>query len=334
MTELLSGTKPLRGRAQLDLTLLPFGYRRAADYWGIDDPGVAFHLDAVLGGTAGYKPLVEVPAPRSLADFPHWLGRTVLNPAHALFNETDYLLREDPRITDKQIYNSVLSAVAAGARSPTKIGGIVGRDVNQLRHPLEVLESAGFLSKREDVLVQRRPTYTIADPIVRFSQVVIEPFRVMLEERDTAGAWASAQPDIRSRVLGPHFEQISRIWTSNAPEGTWSSPVGIVGTTVVNDPRGRSQHEVDVIALRRGDRRHQDPPRIAVIGEAKSGARQRTLGDLERLVGIRDLLKRRGLRTDGTHLAIFGRSGFAGDLQRAAAKDGSVRLVSLQVLYQ
>lgn len=333
MTELLSGTKPLRGRAQLDLTLLPFGYRQAASYWGISDPDVAFHVDAVLGGTAGYKALIEAPVPEELAGFPGWLGRSVLNPAHALFNETDYLLREDPRITDKQIYNSVLSAVATGAHSPTKIGGIVGRDINQLRHPLQVLESAGFLSRSEDVLVQRRPSYTITDPVVRFSQVVIEPFRVMLEDRDAAGAWASAQPDFRSRVLGPHFEKISRLWTSNAPDGTWSAPIGVVGTTVVNDSRGRAQHEVDVIALHRGDRRFQDKARIAVIGEAKSGGRERTLADLERLLHIRDLLSQRGLRTDGAQLAIFGRSGFARNLQRVAAKDDAVRLVSLRTLY-
>lgn len=47
-------------------------------------------------------------APPDTADgMRDWLAGNALNPAHALFDETDYLLREDPRISDKAPYNSV-----------------------------------------------------------------------------------------------------------------------------------------------------------------------------------------------------------------------------------
>ncbi|MGH7512057.1 MAG: AAA family ATPase, partial [Gemmatimonadales bacterium] len=122
MSELLSGAQPLRGRSRLDLVVPPFDYRTA-------------RLD-------------------------HWLIGHVLNPAHALFGETDYLLREDPTITDRALYQSVLTAIAGGKTTPGGIAAVLGRDARSLWHPLEVLQAGGFVRRSEDVLTQRRPIYT------------------------------------------------------------------------------------------------------------------------------------------------------------------------------
>jgi uncharacterized protein len=334
MTELLSGARPLRGRAQIDLTVRPFDYVQAREYWGIADPEVAFQVDAILGGTAGYKPLIEAAVPQRAAGLPKWLAGSVLNPAHALFNETDYLLREDPRISDKQLYNSILSAVAEGAHSPREIGVVVGRDTNHLRHPLRVLEDAGFLTRTDDVLTQKRPTYFLADPVIRFGEVVVEPHRSLLEERDTTTAWQSALPGYQSQILGPHFEHLARLWTAHHAGDLWPEPVGEVGPTVVNDRAGRAQHEVDVVALARGQRRAATHPRIVVLGEAKASGRALTLGDLQRLEHIRDLLVARGRDAATAHLALFGRSGFDRNLLAHAAERAHLHLITLDDLYQ
>ena len=150
--DLLTGAQPLRGRAQVELPMPAVDYREARDHWGIRDPLVAFHVDAVLGGAPGYRSLVTEEPPRSIDDLPGWLGRTVLDPASALFDEKAFLLREDPRNLDRALHDSVLQAVADGKHSPTTTGGVVGRDHNGLEHPLEVLGSAGFLVRSEDVL--------------------------------------------------------------------------------------------------------------------------------------------------------------------------------------
>ncbi len=333
MNELLSGTKPLRGRAQLEMKLLPFDYRTAADYWGITDPGVAFQVDAVLGGTAGYKSLIAKPPPARVADLPHWLGTCVLNPSHALFGETDYLLREDPRITDKTQYNSILSAVAEGRHAPRDIGALVGRDYNHLRHPLGVLESSGFLGKVEDVLTQKRPLFFITDPIVRFAEVVVEPNRTLLEERDIATAWSRAAPSYSSQVLGPHFEQMALVWTQRYSGSRWAVELGEVGPAVINDREGKAQHQLDVVALARGSRRYDRRARVAVIGEAKSTNRARTEADLARLEKIRDALARGGLDVTSAHLALFSRDGFDKNVARIAAARADVHLVDLKTLY-
>jgi AAA+ ATPase superfamily predicted ATPase len=333
MTDILSGTKPLRGRAQVDLTIGPFDFRRSREYWGIDDPQVAFLVDAVLGGTAGYKPLIPKAPPRTAAGLRDWLATSVLNPAHALFNETDYLLREDPRIRDKAPYNSVLSAIASGMHSHKQIGAALGRNASQLRHPLDVLESAGFICRLEDMLVDRRPTYRLADPIVRFAEVVTEPNRTLLEERNVAQAWARSEASLSSRILGPHFEHLARQWTARYAPTAWDLPLGDVGSTVINDPGGRAQHEIDVIALAGGARRRDVRAPIAILGEAKATNQPRTTGDLARLEHIRALLAARGRDVCSALLVVFSRTGHDADLVRAATRRDDVRLVGLPVLY-
>ncbi|HEY7915647.1 MAG TPA: ATP-binding protein [Acidimicrobiales bacterium] len=332
MSELLSGQKPLRGRAQVDLTIRPFDYLDSAQFWGVGDPAVAFQLDAIFGGTPGYRSLIETPPPRSVKQLPTWLARSVLNPSHALFTETDYLLREDPRLPAKEAFHSILAAVAAGHRTQKAIGGAVGRDHNQLRHPLEVLIQSGFLIEHDDMLRARRPWYTLADPIVRFEELITTPCRALLEERDVHTAWSESAETFSANILGPHFEHICRRWTAQHSAGRFGEDVGEVGSAVINDGGGRSQHELDVVALRRG-RRKNARPKLAVLGEAKSSNRARNMGDLERLERIKELL---GGRADvsTTSLALFGRSGFNRTLAAAAEARPDVHLVDLKELYR
>lgn len=333
MVELLSGNKPLRGRAQLDLTMRSFDYRQAREYWQVTDPHVAFHLDAVLGGTPGYRPLVSTSLPASVDGMPAWFAQELLSPARSLFNERAILLREDPRILDKAAYNSILQAVAAGKHTTKAIGAAVGRDHNTLRHPLGVLESAGFLLRVEDMLVKKRPTYHLADPIVRFAEVVVEPHRSLLEERDPTTAWEAATPSYSAQILGPHFEHLARVWTAKYSAARLGVPVGEVGPAVVNDPAEGAQHQIDVLALERGRRIHDDKAPVLVLGEAKSTNAPRTAGDLARLDQIRDTLVARKLDAAGAQLVLFAREGFDERLHDLAAVRSDVHLVALEDLY-
>jgi AAA+ ATPase superfamily predicted ATPase len=333
MRELLTGSKPLRGRAQLEMSLSSFDYRLSRQYWNINDPLVAFHIDAILGGTPGYKPLVTAPPPATIDGLEGWLAGQVLNPASALFNEKSFLLREDPRNLDKAVYNSVLQAVADGHHSPTAIGSVVGRDYNSLKHPLSVLEGTGFLLRVDDVLTRKRPLYYLADPIIRFTQVVIDPHRALLEERDVATAWHAAADSYSAHVLGPHFEHLARVWTARFSGDRWEQPLGEVGPAVINDARGRTQYELDVVALERGRRRHDEKAPIVALGEAKSTNKQRTLSDLHRLEHIRQVLQNSGRDAGGAHLALFSRAGFDQNLAQEAASRKDVHLVTLEDLY-
>lgn len=333
MVDLLSGSKPLRGRAQVEMRLHSFDFRAARDYWQIADDRVAFQVDAILGGTPGYRSLVSGPLPADIGGLPAWVARELLTPSRALFNEKDYLLREDPRITDKALYNSVLRAVAQGAHTTKSLGTAVARDYNKLRHPLGVLESAGFLLRSEDVLTARRPLLSMADPIIRFSENVVEPYRVLLEEGDPTSAWQAAAPSYSSRILGPHFEHLARAWTASYSGDRWGTRIGVVGNATVDDPSERTQQEIDVVALARGDRAHDPGARIVVLGEAKSSNRKRTAQDLARLALARQRLRAKGANVHGAHLALFSREGFDDELLAAASRDDEIHLIDLAELY-
>ncbi len=297
MSQLLSGTKALRGRAELNLQLRPFDYRQTAEFYGIEDPLVALRLYSILGGTPGYRDLIGVSSPQTEEELESLILQTVGNPSHALFSEAEYLLREDPRIVDRSLYHSVLAAVAGGAHTPTAIGQRIGRPASALSHPLDVVITPGFLVRRDDVLRQRRPVLEIADPIVRFSDLVVNPYRAMYEDRRGVVALSHSGPTLRSQIFGPTFEQVSREWVARyAAAETLGEVPGHVGSTVVNDSRGHSQYEVDVVVLGAGQPLHSRSPNVVAIGDAKDSDEARTLDDLYRLERIRDLMAARGAR--------------------------------------
>ncbi|WP_166346005.1 hypothetical protein [Phytoactinopolyspora limicola] len=89
---------------------------------------------------------------------------------------------------------------------------------------------------------------------------------------------------------------------------------------MVNDSSGKTQYEVDVVALAAGRRRQDRGPVVRAIGEAKDSDRVRGIADLVRLDRVRSLLTGRGV--DGSmKLLLFGRSGFDSALRSVSASD-------------
>lgn len=328
MGGLLSGSAPLRGRAGLELTVHAFDYRTAARYWGLDDqPALALRVHAVVGGTPAYRrEFVADDAPAELADFERWLAAHILNPASPLFREGAVLLSEDPalaEVRDRGLYHSVLAAVAAGHQTLSRIASHVGRPGDRLVRPLDVLVDASLVERAADVLRPGRPTYRVAEPVVRFHHAVMRPRwhdlqrgRVRLDD---------LQVPLRAHVLGPAFEALCRDWVADhAAPATLGEQAGRVGSAVVSDPAGRTRHELDVVALAPGGARAP----VILLGEAKYGTVM-GIGDLDRLRRVRELL---GDRARGSRLLCFGGAGFTPELHAAAGSD--VELVDLDRLYR
>ncbi len=343
MHEILSGAKALRGRAVVDLRLTAFDYRTSRAFWGIDDPMTALQVDSALGGAPGYQPLAGRPSPND--GFERWLAGTMLNPGRAVYSrtETDYLLREEPRITQSTVYYDILTAIAQGAHTQSNIGGALGKPRTALTHPLETLESAGFIRRDQDVLRRQHPTITLADPVIRFNQLITLPMTDALEEiairsgpdRDLLARqiWQTSAPTYRSKILGPHFETLCRTWVRTYGTDQLGGFLGPVGGTEIPDQQRKTKHEVDVIALRLGARPQSPRTSIALIGEAKATVIPRAIGDLERLEYLRTLLADSGHDTAEAVLTLFSLHGFQPDLQRVAAGRPDVLLVDLPMLY-
>lgn len=330
MSTLLAGDQALRGRAVLDLRVGPFRFRDAADFWGCE-PATALLVDSVLGGAPGYRDLVGAgphPTPDGFAD---WLARSVMNPSHALFAEPEYLLAEDPRVGDRAIYHAIWEAVSAGATTPTQIGGVVGMEARSLGYHLGIMKDGGFIRYDQDILRQRHPVITVADPAVRFHHLVVRPNLADLELRDTRTVWDRSADVFAARILGPHFESLAREWVRWYAREAGLADLGPVGSTELSC-REHGSHEVDVVALTRGSAPRTGTARIALVGEAKATRRPRDLADLRRLEHVRDLLGQAGRDASGAQLAIFARLGFT-DRLRTAGDRGEVRLIDLATMY-
>jgi uncharacterized protein len=335
MSDLLSGTRALRGRAALELRIRPFGYRDAREYWGIRNLTTAFRHNALIGGTPGYRELVPDPRlPEDPAQLGGWLARNVLRPSMPLFDEARRVVHEDPRIRDTAAYSSVLAAVAAGESSPTKIGGLLGRPATSLEHQLSTLAAAGFIDRRHDLLVNRRPVVTVSDPMVRFHQLVIEPYLADLEAGRSRQVWAEAEHTVESKIFGPHFEALSAEWVARYAAAEAGLAVGPVGQTVIACREHKTGHEIDVLGLARGTRPRTPGAAVAFIGEAKHRDRRPGLTQLRRLSHLAELLTAAGHDAADAVLGLFSATGFSADLAaEAAGSRGKILLVPLEALY-
>jgi uncharacterized protein len=335
MSELLSGTKALRGRGALELRVSPFRYRDARAYWGIEDLDIAFRHNALIGGTPGYREMVANPAvPDDPARFGEWLTRNVLRPSAPLFSEGSRVIREDPRVRDVAVYASLMTAIASGETSPAKIGGLLGRESTSLTYQLGLLETAGFIERRQDMLRQRRPALSVADPVVRLYHLVVEPYLAELEAGRALEVWRDATPTVDSKIHGPHFEALVTDWLTYYAPSEADLDVGIAGPAVIACREHASSHEIDVLALPRGARPRSAGVPIAFIGEAKARDRQAGAAQLRRLEHLRDLLTEAGHDASAAILGLFSTSGFAAEVSEAvSASRGKLLTAGLAELY-
>lgn len=251
-----------------------------------------------------------------------------------LFDEARRVVHENPRIRDTAAYSSVLAAVAAGESSPTKIGGILSRPATSLAHQLATLASAGFIDRRHDLLLDRRPVVTVADPMVRFHQLVIEPYLADLEAGRARHVWAEAAHTVESKIYGPHFEALAAEWVARYAATEADLSVGPVGQTVIACREHKTGHEIDVLAIARGTRPRTAGTPVAFIGEAKRRDRRPGLAELRGLQHRQELLTAAGHDASDAVLGLFSSTGFTSELlAEAASSRGKILLAPLAMLY-
>ena len=334
MGRLLSGSAPLRGRAALELLVLTFDFRLAANFWEIADPRTAVLANAVVGGTPAYRrEFTQGDTPAGPEDFDSWLVRAVLNPARPLFREARYLLAEEPDLRDTALYHSVLAAIAEGNATRGGIASYLARPATDLAHPLSVLQDAGLISRDADMFRGNRSAYRIAEPMVAFYHAVMRPAWGDLERPGRAAeVWRRMRQTFTSKVVGPHFERLCRDWARwyAAPE-TLGGYQSRVGSGTINDRSGRMLLKADVVVLAQSDASH---PEVLCVGEAKWNT-VLTPGHLERLARTRDLLRDHpaARASDRTRLALFSGAGFSDDLRDLASGRPDIALIGLDRLY-
>lgn len=302
MTRVLVGSAPLRGRAQMELDVAPFGFRDAAAFARLP-PEIAFPVHAVVGGIPGYAAdLLDRTFPESPRDVDRWLVEVAASPTRPLVYEARSLVELEPGVREPATYLSVLGAIAAGATRTGEIAGLLGRRPDAVAHALAALEALGLAARSEDLLRRGRPSWSIADPLLRFYAALLRPRWELVERADAERLGRALADPWRAQVLGPHLETLSREWArTHAEPGSLGGLPLTVGSGTVADPNARARHEVDVVVL-------GEQGRVLAIGEAK--LRPLSAGDRDRLTRVRDLLRARGDADERTRLLLFSATGF------------------------
>lgn len=258
--------------------------------------------------------------PQTDADFDDWVVRGPLSVSRPLLYEARHLV-DDPGVRDRSVYLGVLAALASGATTNGQVGQRLRRSTAAVAQPLATLADLGLVARRDDPLRARRPTWTVLDPLLRLWAAVLRPDWTRLEQGRPDEVWRDADARWRTQVLGPAVEDLARTWTSRFA-GSFGR-LREVGTAVVNDPGGRTQHEIDVVGLDAAS------GRVTVIGETKAGTVD--VSDLRRLEDVRALLVSRGSAAADARLLLVGLDGPTRDL--VATADPTVELVDAERLY-
>ena len=206
MGRLLAGNAPLRGRAGLEMVIKPFGYRDAARFWGVTDPGLAALLHAIAGGTPAYRRQFVRTTPRLACRLRRLGAGPVLNPDRPLIREARYLLAEETDIRDPALYHSVLAAVAAG-------NGRLGCDCELYRaqvvgHRPSPQRARGLRLDRQGrrrIPGRAGPVTRITEPLITFYEAIMRPRWADLEEGLGSRVWADSRQQFRLGGRRPAF---------------------------------------------------------------------------------------------------------------------------------
>ncbi|MFJ9618347.1 AAA family ATPase [Streptomyces noursei] len=327
---LFAGPSSLHGLASLELAMRPFGFRKAARFWGIRAPRLAVQVHAVVGGTPAYRgDLVCDDAPAGPDDFDAWVCRTVLNPRVPLFWEARHLLEQEGDYADRALCHSVLVAIAGGRSTPGGIADRLGASLHDVSHVLAVMHKHGLLYGEPDAFRPGLTRYRIAEPLLAFEHAVAWPHRAALEQEEAPAVWRRIRPVFDATVAAPHFAQLCRDWATQY--AAWDTFGGEPTTAVrgtVPDPEEGTRLDAEVVVRGMADGR---PGVLLSVGLARWNEIM-DAPHLARLRRILALLTASGEDIGQVVPACYSGVGFGPELRAAEAK-GEVLLIGTDRLY-
>ena len=329
MRRLFSGPSPLRGLADLELTLRPLDFRQAAHFWGVEDPRLALLVHAIMGGTPAYRRHhVGDDAPSGPEDFDAWVCRTALNPRTPLFREAHHLLQEETDHWDRALCHSTLAAIALGRTTPGEIAGRLETPLTDAARCLALLRDSGLLRSEPDAFRPNLVRLRIAEPLLAFEYAVVCPHRSALEQQEAADVWRRARPAFDSSIAGPHFAQTCRDWaTGFAAPATFGAGPATASHGSLPHPTG-TDLDAEVVVRGRADDRSGV---LLSVGLARWNEVM-DVHHLEQLRRLLALLAARGEDVSHARPACYSSAGFGPGLHAAEAK-GDVVLIDLDRLY-
>ncbi len=300
---------PLYGRRTAQMKVVPFEFEETCRYFKrFSDEDKAL-LYGIVGGTPQY--LLQINDKMSVEDN---IKNTFLNPASALFEEPENLLKQEVR--EPALYNAIITAIATGYTRMSEIAGKVGEDTNVCSTYLKNLVALGIIRKETPYgeKASRKAIYAIEDNLFRFWYCFVPENNSIIARGAADLVYKRIEPFLPD-YMGKVFEEICRqyLWKLLL-SGKCPVQFSSLGRWWGNDPKNKRQTEIDILA-------EQDKS-TALFGECKWTNERVDLGVLETLVRRSELFP-----YEQKHFYLFAKSGFTKGCVDKAKEMGNVTLV-------
>lgn len=300
---------PLYGRRTAQMKIVPFDFEETCRYFrhfSAEDKALVY---GIVGGTPQY--LQQMDDALSVEDN---IKNTYLNPASALFEEPENLLKQEVR--EPALYNAVITAIATGSTRMSEISGKVGEDTNVCSTYVKNLVSLGIIRKETPYgeKASRKAVYSIEDNLFRFWYRFVPENNSIIARGAADLAYKRIEPFLPD-YMGKVFEEICKqyLWKLLLA-GRCPVQFSSLGRWWGNDPTEKCQAEIDILA--------QQDKTTALFGECKWTKEKIGLDVLDTLVKHSGLFPYRK-----KCFYLFARSGFTkGCIDRAKAM-GNVTLI-------
>ena len=310
MVDMMAYKAPLYGRftAQMPVDALPFAALR--EFFPRYDAAERTATYAVLGGIPAYLERFD---PK--IKFSDNIRNSLFQRTGLFRNEPDVLISDLVRET--RIYESVLRAIATGARTPAEISPETGIPPQNLPPYLKRLGELRLIERRIPATIppsQRQSTtrsrYHVRDPYLRFYFRFIERNQEMIELGLIDALWEEIAEQFRAFIGNTTFEELAREWiVAQAHIKALPFTPEIVGAHWATDS------QVDVVAINWREK-------AILLGECKWGT-----NPVGRAV-IRELFDKTSMVVPGddwtVHYAFFARAGFTPAAEQTAREAKSL----------
>ena len=246
-SEVLGAKSPLYGRRSAQIRLKPFDLFDACKML----PANAAWEDlygyyAALGGTPYY---LEQVVPE--LSFAQNIERLCFTTSGLLYEEPAMLMRQELR--EPALYNSLLSALAAGRTTQKVIAEYAGLEPGTVSPYLKTLEGLGLIERvvpfGENPARSRKGIWKFKDPFFAYWYRFVSPV-VGLVERGIghAPAVASTSGEAFSTYVGHQFEAMCAQWVvRQCQEGKLNILPTSMGAWWGTDPVAREQADIDLV---------------------------------------------------------------------------------------
>jgi hypothetical protein len=226
---LLGRGSPLFGKVSMALSPSALEPVDLARLWGADLPLASLWIDAALGPLPGYRNLADPPGD----DLAEWMCARVLAAGSPVVEAAAAGVPDLLRGVEGAVGRSILDAVASAEMTADSIADSVGVPVDEALTVLHALERSGTLVRVRDLLRERRDTYDLADPHLRFWLSLVAPHRSALMAGRADEVWASgADAAWSSNVLARRWSAVVRQHVLRTGVGPWEmSPIAMVGAS-------------------------------------------------------------------------------------------------------